>query len=348
MKKDRLPPRMKKRTRTGKKGQVWTYYFYAATVDGKTKEIPLGTDLNQAKLKWAELEGGEPPKDIRLFGAILDRYEKDIIPTKAPRTQKDNLAHASWLRKVFENVVIDDITPQMIAQYRDLRGKKAPVRANREISLLSHVWNMAREWGYTAKQNPATGVRRNKETPREFYADDAVWFAVYECACQELKDALDLAYLTGQRPADVMKMKFSDIRDGALEIRQNKTAKKLRILLQGENGLNSLGQLIERIRSRPTKIKSFSIIHNAEGYPLSPAMLRGRLDKARKAAATYALSEGDAKLALRIKEFQFRDARPKAASEIDLDAASKLLGHSDKSLTERVYRRIGDTVKPVK
>jgi len=346
--KDRLPPRMKKRTRRGKKGQIWTYYFYASTINGKTTEIPLGSDLTQAKLKWAELEGGDVPKDIRLFGAALDRYEKEIIPTKAPRTQKDNLSYASWLRKVFEQVAIDDLTPQMIAQYRDLRGKKAPVRANREISLLSHLFNMAREWGYTTKENPVKGVRKNKETPREFYADDAVWFAVYECACQELKDALDLAYLTGQRPADVMKMKFNDIRDGALEIKQNKTNKKLRILLAGDHGLNALGQLIEHIKSRPTKIKSFSIIHNADGYPLSPAMLRGRFDKARKQAALYALSEGDAALSLRIKEFQFRDARPKAASEIDLEAASKLLGHTDKSITERVYRRIGETVKPVK
>lgn len=345
---DRLPPRMKKRVRRGKKGQVWTYYFYTSTINGKTTEIPLGSDLNQAKLKWAELEGGPIPKDIRLFGAALDRYEAEIIPTKAPRTQKDNLSYAIWLRKVFEQVAIDDITPQMIAQYRDLRGKKAPVRANREISLLSHIWNMAREWGYTAKENPVKGVRKNKETPRDFYASDDVWFAVYECACQELKDALDLAYLTGQRPADVMKMKFSDIRNGALEIRQNKTSKKLRILLSGDNGLNALGQLIERIKSRPTKIKSFSIIHTTAGYPLSPAMLRGRFEKARKQAALYALSEGMAELALKIKDFQFRDARPKAASEIDLDAASKLLGHSDKSLTERVYRRIGDTVNPVK
>ena len=346
--KERLPPRMKKRVRRGKNGQEWTYYYYASTINKKTTEIPLGTDLNQAKLKWAELEGGEPPKDIRLFGALLDRYEREIVPTKAPRTQSDNLAHISWLRKVFEEVSIDDITPQMIAQYRDLRGKKAPVRANREISLLSHIWNMAREWGLTAQENPVKGVRKNKETPRDFYADDAVWFAVYEYACQELRDALDLAYLTGQRPADVMKMKFSDIRNGALEIQQNKTAKKLRILLAGENGLNALGQLVERIKKRPTKISSFSIVHNSAGYPLSPAMLRRRFETARHKAATNALSDGDAALALRIKKFQFRDARPKAASEIDLESASKLLGHSDKALTERVYRRIGDTVNPVK
>jgi hypothetical protein len=78
------------------------------------------------------------------------------------------------------------------------------VRANHEIALLSHVFNMAREWGYTAKENPCRGVKKLKEHPRDFYADDVVWNVVYSEACQELKDAMDVAYLTGQRPADVL------------------------------------------------------------------------------------------------------------------------------------------------
>jgi integrase len=107
---------------------------------------------------------------------------------------------------------------------RDIIPTKAPVRANREIALLSHVWNMAREWGYTAKENPVKGVRKNKEKPRDFYADDAVWSAVYAAACVELQDAMDLNYLTGQRPADVLKMRLADIKDGAIEVQQNKTS----------------------------------------------------------------------------------------------------------------------------
>lgn len=66
------------------------------------------------------------------------------------------------------------------------------------------------------------GIRKIKEKPRDFYADAAVWNAVYAKACEELKDAMDLAYLTGQRPADVLKMRFTDIRDGSLEVQQNK------------------------------------------------------------------------------------------------------------------------------
>jgi hypothetical protein len=44
----------------------------------------------------------------------------------------------------------------------------------------------------------------------------------------------------------------------------------------------------------------------------------------------------------RIKAFQFRDIRPKAASEIDsLDDASSLLGHTNTAITKRAYRRFG-------
>lgn len=39
-------------------------------------------------------------------------------------------------------------------------------------------------------------------------------------------DAMDLALLTGQRPADVLKLKGTDIRDGALWIVQNKTGQR--------------------------------------------------------------------------------------------------------------------------
>ena len=51
----------------------------------------------------------------------------------------------------------------------------------------------------------------------------------------------------------------------------------------------------------------------------------------------------------RIKLFQFRDSRPKAASGIeDIKAASKLLGDSDEQITKTIYRRVGEKVKPTR
>ena len=44
-----LPPRMLRRTRTLKNGKQWVGYYYDGRVDGKRKEIPLGTNLSEAK-----------------------------------------------------------------------------------------------------------------------------------------------------------------------------------------------------------------------------------------------------------------------------------------------------------
>lgn len=57
----------------------------------------------------------------------------------------------------------------------------------------------------------------------------------------------------------------------------------------------------------------------------------------------------DHMLAAKIGGFQFRDIRPKAASEIvDIRDASLLLGHTKQEITKRVYRRVGVTAKPSK
>jgi integrase len=339
---------MLRRTKTLVCGKVWESFYYNGRDDeGKRKEIPLGNDINEAKRKWAEFESKPVSDDVSVMRVIFNRYEKDIIPTKAPRTQKDNSNELKQLRIVFDSAPINAITPQHIAQYRDKRTAK--VRANRELALLSHVFNMAREWGYTAKENPCRGIRKNKETPRDFYADSEVWDAVYSCAKEELKDAMDIAYLTGQRPADVLKMRLADINGSAISVKQNKTGKFLRILLNDEYGARSqLGRTVDTIRGRNNKIISMSLIALPNGQPMNEYTLRTRFEDARTQASEK-VKESNKELSERIRKFQFRDIRPKAASEIkDITDASKLLGHTDKQITESVYRRVGESVKPTK
>lgn len=240
-----LPPRMIRRVRTLKCGKQWVGYYYdGRNEDGKRVEIPLGGDLDIAKTEWAKLDCKPVPKKNALLGQVFDRYEREIIPGKAPKTQSDNLLSLKKLRKAFCDAPIDAVTPQIIAQYRD--GRTAKVRANREISLLSHIYNIAREWGLT-ENNPAAGVRKNKEAPRDFYATEEIWNAVYGIAASELRDAMDLAYLTGQRPADVLSMREVDAVNEFLQVAQGKTARKLRIRLTAAGALNDLGTLVARL-----------------------------------------------------------------------------------------------------
>lgn len=48
------------------------------------------------------------------------------------------------------------------------------------------------------------------------------------------QDAMDLAYLTGQRPADTLGFGIRDVRDGYLHVSQAKTGEGLRIAVEGD------------------------------------------------------------------------------------------------------------------
>ncbi|MDC8446473.1 MAG: integrase [Nitrosomonas sp.] len=275
-----LPKRMRARPRGGK---VWYYY----DTGGKPRrEIPLGCDYPTAIKKWAELEmeTSDQPAQRITFKHAADRYLKEVIPTKAPRTQKDNLIELEWLMLFFGNppAPLDEIEPIHIRQYLDQR--QAKTRANREKALFSHIWNKAREWGYTNLPNPCAGIKGHKEKGRkEIYIEDETYRAVYQTASTPLRDAMDLAYLTGQRPSDVLKMMETDITDGALNIKQNKTSKKLRISIEGQ-----LHTLIERIKERKSThtIRSLHLIVDETGQRFTPFMLRAHFDRAREKAGT--------------------------------------------------------------
>lgn len=354
---------MIERRRPRADGSFWIGYYYNA---GDRKEIPLGTDLDAAKMKWAELEGRTPATvSMDTLEAAFRKYQRDIIPKKAPKTQDLNLAELEMLRAYFKGARFKDVKTKHLAAYRDGRktkrrlrkdgtvrdpgGRPAPVAANRELALFSDIWNYAREWGYTDLANPARGLRKNEETPRDYYADDEVWEAVRRVAVDELRDALDLAYLSGQRPGDVVAMTFRQVQDDGLMVRQGKTGKLLRIdLTDEESGQRTeLGQLIDRMKAR--QVRGIKLLCTAAGVGLSKGMLRNRFEDARARAALAAEARGDEELAARIRAFQFRDTRPKAASEIrDLTDASKLLGHSKEQITKAVYRRVGERVKPTR
>jgi len=96
-------------------------------------------------------------------------------------------------------------------------------------------------------------------------------------------------------------------------------------------------------------VRNPDLINTEDGRNVTKSMLRLRWDDARAAAAKQAREDLDSVLAESIKGFQFRDIRPKAASEIeDLGQASRLLGHTDKRITEVIYRRVGEIVSPTK
>lgn len=320
----------------------WKKTFYYFDTGGKPrKEIPLGSDFAMAVKKWSELQIDAKPahQEIITFRYVSERYIRDVIPSKSPATQKDNLRELEQLYKFFDDppVPLEKIEPINIRQYLDWRRV---IRANREKALFSHIWNKAREWGYTNLPNPCAGIRGFKEAGRKnVYVDDGMYNAVYAMASQPLRDAMDMAYLTGQRPSDVLKMTDHDIQDGAITVTQNKTGAKLRINIEGD-----LDKLIRRISERKAthKVRSFALIVDDSGKRLTACALRGHFDRARELAG------------IDKSKFQFRDLRAKAATDTaeftgDIRQAQKQLGHSNITMTEHyVKSRKGERVNPTK
>lgn len=309
-----------------KKGKVW--YHVSGTLPRTWTK--LSSDRAEALRLWAQRESVPEDESTKLFSVVARRYVREVFPTKSVQTRKDNDKELANLLKVFAHVPIDTIVPMHVREYMDIRGQAAKVRANREKALLSHIFNKAREWGYTAFQNPCQGVKGFKETGRSRYITDAEFSQVKAHAHFTVIDAMDLALLTGQRPADVLKLKRTDIRDGALWIVQNKTGQRLGIEVTGE-----LAAVISRIAERTRQAISAWLIQDENGQPLTQFALRSRFAKARTLAEV---------------NFQFRDIRAKAATDTgDLAHAQKLLAHKNREMTEHYVRaRIGERVKPLR
>ncbi|AMM15001.1 integrase [Burkholderia sp. PAMC 28687] len=329
-----LPPRLRlKQTLRGK-----SYYYY--DMGGKPRRwIALGGDFVEALRKYADLEQGDRNAlAMTTFRHVAQRYVTEIVPGKAPATQRNNIIQLERLYQFFDAppAPLDQIKPIHIRKYLDWR-KESPIAANREIALFSHVFNKAREWGATDRPNPCAGVRKHRESGRDVYVDDHLYQKLWDKADVPLREAMDIAYLTGQRPADVLKIDERHLRNGVVEIRQNKTGAQLRIEIIG-----ALALALERITLRKAghQVRSTRLIVDEAGRPLGRDALRFRFDRAREAA-------GIEKIA-----FQFRDLRAKAGTDkeaaTDMRGAQALLGHGSQAMTEHYVRNRGRTVKPTK
>jgi len=332
------------RARVQKSGK--TYYYFDTGNGGK--EIPLGPDYVIAVKKWTELQTYEPAENIADFMQLARMYEEKVIPTKAKRTQATNKYDLKHLKKFFgepEPAPLDQIKPHHIHKLLE-HHKAHPTTANRLKRLFSHMFNMARAWGYTDKENPVKGIEGFELEGRDYDVTDAVYKAVWMAGSWPLRDAMDLAYLTGQRPGDTVSMTIRDIVDGKITVKQGKTKKKLRILVEGE-----LKTLLERIERRKAgyKIYSASLVVNEHGMQMTQGVLATHFEDAREAAAK---AEKDEQAAAKIRGMWFYDLRAKAADDTadksSEQAAADLLGHDSVRTTQKHYLRRGKVVKPTK
>lgn len=321
-----LPDNVYLRLIKRKSGKIIRRYTYRLA---DKKELELGTDYNKACLTAAKLNLERESKSEKItFSLVAKRYKEEIISQKKSSTAKSNLVFIAPLLQFFHNAPLDEIEPQHIQEYMQ-RRKATPGAANNEFALFSHIWRHARIWGYTNLSSPTECVPKFPTKKREIYVEDHIYSLVYAEADQTIRDLMDLAYLTGQRPVDLVNIQKEHIFDGYLHIVQQKTEAKLRIQFVGK---------LEEILTRRIKEHGEILFATRKGEQLNARKLGKRFIVFREKAARK-----HPEFAEQILAFQFRDLRAKSGTDRALsqgeDAARQQLGHTSVQMTKTYIRK---------
>lgn len=315
--------------------------------DGK-KTFRLGGSLAEAYVEWADrLKSRE---NIRTIAALLDRYALECIPKKGITTQAQNRSAIKKVRQAFSAFALLDIKPRHVYQYVD--GRTAKTSAHREMELLSHALTKAVEWGYIDRHPFKGEVRLEGEESRTRYVED--WEVVEFLALVPRRKSgsvlaaqayIRLKLLTGMRRGDLLRLTMSDLREDGIFLEPGKTANttRKRQIIGWSDEVRAAVALAKE--SRPMKLSPFLFCNRyGKGYFNEETGRAGGWESLWRNFAKRVMEE------TKVSEpFTEHDLRAKCGSDAEtLEHARQLLSHADSKITERVYRRRPEFIKPLR
>jgi len=319
-------------------------YYYRVPVgleelwEGK-KEYRLGKTLNEAYRVWATRL--DIFANAKTMAELLDRYALEVIPTKAPKSQELNLIAIRKLKPVFGHMPITAVKPIHVYQYRDKRGRDGKKAANHDIEVLSHAFTKAIEWGL-CENHPIKGkVRKFSTPPRRRYVEDWEIEEALKVASPFIKAYIRLKLLTGMRRGDMLSVKMSDLKEDGIHVTPRKTAHSSgkKLIIEWSDELRALIEEITRLRK---KIYSIWLFHTNKGQPyIKPDASANGFDSIWGRFMDKVMTRTNV-----TERFTEHDLRAKVASDTESDHARQLLGHASSEITERIYRRKANKVKP--
>ena len=274
----------------------------------------------------------------RTLGEMIERYIKDILPTK-PKNNKNTLLHLNWWKEELGQYSLAEISPALIAEKRDQLGsgitkrntQRSPSTVVRYMAALSHAFTIAvKEWGWL-DDTPMRKVTKPKE-PRgrvRFLSDEERSRLLDECKKSEsqyLYTAVVLALSTGGRKMEILGLSWKDVdlNRGVITLHETKNGER-RILPLAGHALNLMNQ---QAKVRHVNCEFVFPSHNLK----NPIDLRTPFETALKRAE--------------IKDFRWHDLRHSCSSYLVMNGASlaeiaEILGHKTLQMVKR-YAHLSD------
>lgn len=165
------------------------------------------------------------PSERLTVDAALKRYLAEVTPTKRPLSQTSDIRHAKPLIAHLGKYSLATLTPEVIAQYRDMRLSGAdrgpdkatprPRAANTvrlDLALLGHMFSIAiKEWGLGLPYNPVLSIRKPAPGPgrnRRLAGDEEqrLLAAVDAHSNPMLRWIVRIALETGMRSSEIVSL----------------------------------------------------------------------------------------------------------------------------------------------
>lgn len=323
-----LLPRMEARPR--KDGQV-TYRYHP--LGGKP--VNLGTDKDAAIRRVLDLNGRGD--DAGTVGQLWRLYQKTPDWARlAPSTQRVYTEQWRILAKGWERGIVAAIKPADVARWLRVARADAPTSANREVALLSNLFNLAVERG-DIERNPCREVRRNREEPRTRLVERktelepfVAWALKRGDSATVLVSMAEFAALTGNRRAEFRTLHWPQVDEEIIRLTRAKQ--------HGGREKRELVAISDALRAVLARVKALGdynpmgAVFRAPrtGNPYSEAGFKAMW--ARLMAA--ALAEG-----VVAQRFTFHDLRAHYTTYYKLQFGQLPELHADPATTGRVYER---------
>lgn len=315
---------------------------------------PVGAEL-QMRTRWAELTGlrdtCSPPGTV---DELIDRYERDGYPARkrrgqplAPRTRAEYARQLPTLRRAFgartyarsEAEAVKPGTHHLrrmdIARHLAERAQgRGRVAANREMALLSAVFEHARDCGLT-EYNPCQGAPRNYEPPRSRVPTEQEAVELFMAAPPVLQLMMAMVEITGMREGDLLALDERQVEEGVLRVTPAKTRAAGKTMEWERTP--ALDAILEAAKAltRPAVVRlrgDRPVFRNTRGERLTLSAFQSMWRRTRAQVPSAA-------------DLTFHDLRAWAISRRQ-EGKAAFAGHSDAGLTYSVYQRLPVRLTP--
>jgi integrase len=289
----------------------------------KGKWVSLGPVLETALAEYARrVQAAKEGKLPALIDTTLDHH---ITAEKlAPSTVEQYRDAAIVLkRKLRQFDSPRQILPRHVAKIK-LDGAATPNMTNRVITVLRVLFSMYWLEQELCDINPCVGIKPHKENARKRLITNEEWWAIHAAATPRMKAIMKVAFLTGQRIGDVIKIRRSQFTEEGVSFVQTKTGAKLTVQWQPD-----LRQAVADALALQGPVKSVYLFLGRSQKRLAPPGYGAILAEWHRACD-----------AAGIEDARPNDQRAQSltAAEEDGKNPTALAGHTSESMTRRYLR----------